>query len=433
MTRSMFSKKDLTKVVGEILGHIQTLDPDVTGLVFNLWTFRKEIESLSEYIVTEFKNQADNPSAISASICYDNKYGNRPIDIIITIRTRDVTFDLLLFYFGDVNEIHKYNEVDDLVSRTFYFQVPEKFKTSQVIQVKKCYFDWVASCIGTCMREKYSMAFIVIPKDITIRELLVNYEQNKQDLWEITPYVDMLELYNTQRGYTISIVNCEAFNLLHKSTTEADRCFVPWHVSESMISMANDIENGHEYVEDEKSDPEMAVISNDVKSLHESIPDSGNEPRVFESGFQRDSDLGKAKWSLLPPHVWSIAIPTVGDYFRNFLMTGNVNELENALTFCMKTHGIKLMCDRYHGGAEKYGYFNWAKLGPLSAYLDSVGRHLWAMTDWGSIEKDPESTEDHIGAVMWGLGCMIHLLHLVEDGVVSKELIDIPAYLDLVR
>jgi len=163
------------------------------------------------------------------------------------------------------------------------------------------------------------------------------------------------------------------------------------------------------------------------------IHDSGKGPRVFKSGFQRDSDEGKDKWSLLPPNVWEMTIPNIGIDIKNFLMTGNKHCLECALNKMIEPHGVKLMCSRFEGGAKKYGYYNWAKLGPLSAYMDSLGRHLWAMTNWGKVEDDPETIDDHRGAVMWGLSTMIHLIEMVEAKAAKPELIDIPAYIDLVR
>ena len=86
--------------------------------------------------------------------------------------------------------------------------------------------------------------------------------------------------------------------------------------------------------------------------------------RKFETGAQRDSDIGKPRMSLVPQE-----------------------EL------------IRVM-DHYRKGGEKYGINNWKQGMTTSVFYDSAQRHL---LKWWQGDTD----EDHMAAVVWNvLGAM---------------------------
>ena len=100
--------------------------------------------------------------------------------------------------------------------------------------------------------------------------------------------------------------------------------------------------------------------------------------RQFNTGAQRDNDIGKIRMSLLP---------------------------QPALQRVMK---------RYLEGAEKYGENNWTKGMPMSVYYDSTMRHLQA---WWNEEDD----EDHLAAAVWNMLCAMWTednadIHLASEG-----------------
>lgn len=160
------------------------------------------------------------------------------------------------------------------------------------------------------------------------------------------------------------------------------------------------------------------------------IPDSGKDKRKLDSGFQRDSAEGKCVWSLLPPHVWTLyseKTKKTSEAIAEYLHAGDVTSLKDALTALIDTHGLTPMSERFAGGAKKYGPFNWALGAPLSVFIDSAGRHLYAIN-----KPDPtQPKEDHIGAVMWNLACAIHVITMVAYGDMPDEYMDLPTYTDI--
>lgn len=160
------------------------------------------------------------------------------------------------------------------------------------------------------------------------------------------------------------------------------------------------------------------------------VPDSGNDKRKLESGFQRDSAKGKCAWSLLPPHIWTLysdKTPETSEAIADFLQCGDVECLTKALKAMIDKYGMQRMSDRFAAGADKYGPFNWALGAPLSVFIDSAGRHLYDIN-----KPDPNKpNEDHVGAVMWNLACAIHVIHMVEYGVMPNEYMDVPSYTDI--
>lgn len=187
-------------------------------------------------------------------------------------------------------------------------------------------------------------------------------------------------------------------------------------------------------------EPDLPNKEEDQTSMAEGlsgdIPDSGKAKRTFPGGFQRDNADDKDRWSLLPPSVWETLIPEVGHYYGAFLMDGDEAHLECALLHLTEKYGIMPMAHRFKKGAEKWGPFNWASMGPMSNYIDSIGRHLYATTDVGKkhlTEPDPESLLDHIGATMWNTAALMHVIYMSAAGFVNDSFMDIPRYEDLAK
>lgn len=79
---------------------------------------------------------------------------------------------------------------------------------------------------------------------------------------------------------------------------------------------------------------------------------------------------------------------------------------------------IKRLAQLYERGAVKYGDRNWEKGQPLSRYLDSALRHLFAALAG-------EQDEDHIIAAAWNCFGFVHTVELISKGLLPKELDDL--------
>jgi Domain of unknown function (DUF5664) len=82
--------------------------------------------------------------------------------------------------------------------------------------------------------------------------------------------------------------------------------------------------------------------------------------RQFDTGAQRDTDVGKPRMSLIP------------------------------------TQELIRVMDHYRKGGEKYGFDNWKYGMTTSVFYDSAQRHL---LKWWMGEED----EDHLSAVVWNI------------------------------
>lgn len=111
------------------------------------------------------------------------------------------------------------------------------------------------------------------------------------------------------------------------------------------------------------------------------LPDSG-ERSEFSTGAVRDAMRGKGMPSLLP------------------------------------TEALRMASRRFEDGATKYGRDNWRKGIPLSRYVDSINRHLWAYTDGCT-------AEDHLGAVIWNSLCLAQTQKWIDDGTLPRDLDDL--------
>lgn len=83
--------------------------------------------------------------------------------------------------------------------------------------------------------------------------------------------------------------------------------------------------------------------------------------------------------------------------------------------------GLYRLAMHYTNGAKKYGDRNWEKGQPLSRYIESAERHI------AKIKAGLED-EDHESAATWNLLGFTHTKAMIEAGVLSKELDDMPKY-----
>jgi hypothetical protein len=114
------------------------------------------------------------------------------------------------------------------------------------------------------------------------------------------------------------------------------------------------------------------------------VKDSG-ERRQFDTGAVRDMSSGKGRYDLISPLF------------------------------------LKRLAKHFENGAKKYGDRNWEKGIPLSSYLDSAMRHL-------SNYLEGLRDEDHLAAAAWNISCLIHMEEMIERGLITKELDNLPNY-----
>lgn len=114
---------------------------------------------------------------------------------------------------------------------------------------------------------------------------------------------------------------------------------------------------------------------------YKEVKDSGNRTE-FQTGSRRDTQAGKGMPHLIP------------------------------------TYPLRRLAVHFANGADKYGKHNW-KLGqPLSQYLDSLERHVWAV-------KEGLDDEDHEAAVLWNMACFMETKRMIEVGELPEELNDL--------
>lgn len=113
-----------------------------------------------------------------------------------------------------------------------------------------------------------------------------------------------------------------------------------------------------------------------------SLPDTG-ERREFQTGAVRDASNGKGHFHSIPPIA------------------------------------LRKMAQRFEDGAAKYAKNNWMKGIPLSAYVDSINRHLLAI-------QEGQTDEDHYGALIWNACTMAWTENEINEGRLPKELNDLP-------
>jgi hypothetical protein len=114
------------------------------------------------------------------------------------------------------------------------------------------------------------------------------------------------------------------------------------------------------------------------------LPDSGDRSE-FDTGAVRDASEGKGVPSHLP------------------------------------TRALMRASKRFEDGAIKYDAHNWRKGIPLSRYVDSLNRHLWAF-------MQGDTSEDHAGAIVWNAMCLSETYDLMAEDKLPKSLNDLPEH-----
>ena len=110
------------------------------------------------------------------------------------------------------------------------------------------------------------------------------------------------------------------------------------------------------------------------------LPDSGQK-KIFTTGACRDGDTGRGRYSLIPPCA------------------------------------LHALAKRYEQGAVKYGTGNWMKGMPISRLIDSITRHLLAASEG-------DTSEDHLGAILWNASAWMWLENEIKAGKLPVELDD---------
>lgn len=114
------------------------------------------------------------------------------------------------------------------------------------------------------------------------------------------------------------------------------------------------------------------------------IKDSGKRQK-FKTGAQRDTQEGKGRFDLLPPRA------------------------------------ITALAIHFEKGAKKYQPRNWEKGIYLSRFLSSALRHTFQFLQG---KKD----ENHLIAAIWNLVCLYETKERIREGLLPKELDDLPKY-----
>lgn len=80
---------------------------------------------------------------------------------------------------------------------------------------------------------------------------------------------------------------------------------------------------------------------------------------------------------------------------------------------------IRKMAKRFEDGAKKYGPGNWMKGIPLSRYQDAITRHTLQAAEG-------DTTEDHLGAVLWNAAAWAWTEEQILNGSLPATLDDLP-------
>ena len=111
-------------------------------------------------------------------------------------------------------------------------------------------------------------------------------------------------------------------------------------------------------------------------------------------------------------------LPDSGD--RTNFNTGAVRDAMagKGLPSCIPTSALRAVSKRFEDGAVKYGRDNWQKGIPVSRYVDSIYRHLWAFME-GDVD------EDHLSAVIWNAMGLYDTMASMDNEALPSELYDI--------
>lgn len=113
-----------------------------------------------------------------------------------------------------------------------------------------------------------------------------------------------------------------------------------------------------------------------------SIP-RGTRKTEFDTGAVRDTAQGKGLPSSIPPSA------------------------------------IRSLAERYEAGAKLYDRENWLKGIPLSRLYDAILRHSMAA-------HEGDTSEDHLGAILWNTAAWIEIEKRIADGRLPGSLDDLP-------
>ena len=81
---------------------------------------------------------------------------------------------------------------------------------------------------------------------------------------------------------------------------------------------------------------------------------------------------------------------------------------------------VRAIASAMERGQRKYGNArNWESGIPLSCFFDSAMRHL---AKAGAGFDD----EDHFGAALWNIACLVETRERIERGILPAELADLP-------
>lgn len=114
------------------------------------------------------------------------------------------------------------------------------------------------------------------------------------------------------------------------------------------------------------------------------LKDSG-ERRVFATGAQRDRQKGKGRFDLIPPTA------------------------------------LRALARVFEEGSVKYADRNWESGMPLCNYIDSAMRHI-------ADHMEGKRDEPHIAQAAWNLVAYLHTATMIQRGILSDELNDLPNY-----
>lgn len=117
-------------------------------------------------------------------------------------------------------------------------------------------------------------------------------------------------------------------------------------------------------------------------SKEPTIKDSGKR-QVWITGSRRDTRDGKGRYDLLPPEA------------------------------------IRALAKHFENGSKKYGDRNWEKGQPLSRYLDSALRHLFAVLEG-------KTDEPHAEAAAWNLVAFLTTRERIASKTLPANLADLP-------
>lgn len=109
--------------------------------------------------------------------------------------------------------------------------------------------------------------------------------------------------------------------------------------------------------------------------------------KTFDSGAKRDTTEGKGSYDLISPIA------------------------------------LKRLALVYERGAKQKGSRNWEKGIPFSRCIQSSIRHIYQYIEG---LRD----EDHLMQAAWNLFAVAHFEEIIDRGLLSKELNDLPNYLD---